>query len=69
MTNAKEVCTIFNEFFESIGADIGPPDSLDANMNDIIKRHKNHSSILKIKKHMSDCGLSFSFKCVSIRNI
>ena len=68
----------FNSFFSNIVKNL----NIDSDLNDItsqtnnadpvfraIEKYANHPSILKIKRKMSDKGLSFSFKYVARNRI
>ena len=68
ITDEKRVCGIFNDFFQSIGSDIGLPENNEKPLSDIIDQYKDHSSVKCIKDNISMSNSStFCFRFVSVR--
>jgi hypothetical protein len=62
ITDCKEVCEIFNNFFCEIGADIGVPENNQKSMEEIIDGYSNHPSLNVItnKINISQCNVELS---------
>ena len=74
ITDNKKIAETFNNFFSNIvkshniDSDLGGITTQTNNVDPVfraIEKYVNHPSILKIKRKMSDKGLSFSFKYVT----
>ena len=65
ITDEIKVCNIFNDFFQSIGSDIGYPENNERPLNDIISKYSEHDSVKcikhKIKGNSHSRGFSFTF--------
>ena len=58
ITDTKEICNIFNEFFSTVADDIGINDSIDTTIEDFInsifRKHSSHPSVIVINEMMRD---------------
>ena len=65
ITKDQEVCNIFNNFFCSIGSDIGYQENNKRPLNEILKQYECHDSIKtineKIKRNFSEQKFIFKF--------
>ena len=75
VTEAKEVCEVFNSYFVNIAQSIGRPDELsdDDHVSQIdvtrtVEKYQNHASIEMIKQRFTD-PLPFSFKTVTVQYV
>lgn len=70
ITDDQRVCMIFNNFFQSIGSDIGFPENNDKPLGSIIKDYAEHISVKKIKKLRSRSNANaFTFRFVTKKEI
>ena len=67
ITDDHKVCNIFNTFFQSIGSDIGYPESNDKPLDEILGQYSEHESIKMIKERIKrkDFHQKFSLRFVS----
>lgn len=69
ITNKKDICEIFVDFFSSVADNIGVPDELDptceTSLTDVYKKHESHSAILNIKQNAPKYDTEFNFSEVS----
>ena len=66
IVDKKDICQIFVNFFTSVADSIGIPDEIgiDNSFTDILKRHENHPSIVKIKLNIPTYTEEFNFRLV-----
>jgi len=70
VTQKKDLCDIFCQYFTSIGSDIGQCEKTDLSLDDMLKQHNNDASIKQIMQNMLTRGYSFfAFKLVTEKDI
>jgi hypothetical protein len=67
ITDPEKICSIFNNHFTNVAQDIGFEDQIPCHIDNseitpyVLEKHGNHSSIIKIKQHVSSRNC-FSFQ-------
>ena len=65
-----KVCNIFNDYFINVASDIGKehPIQHDENIDDILCSYKDHSTITRIKSHVSQTS-TFKFPPTTVKEV
>ena len=70
VTEDQKVCEIFNTFFQTIGSDIGAPESNRGTVEEIINPYDGHSSVETIRQKIKSYNeAKFIFRFVSEREV
>ena len=69
ISDDQKVCSIFNEFFQSIGSNIGLPENNKKPLDDIIDHYQEHSSVKCIREKIVTNSPNFIFRFVTQREV
>jgi len=69
ITDEKELCEIFNNFFVNIGQDIGTPENNDRPIHEIVQSYSTHPSIVTINNTKPIRSQPFTFLPITAQEI